>query len=162
MRRLFALFTQPEEVVLDCFNGSGTSTLVAQQMGRRFLGIGLSPQYHELAERRHQELSCGRDPFGKEETVPQAKNSPVRRMPKQKYAVSKKALQLDVRRIARELGRLPSREEVSARSEFPIEYFEQYFASWGEVCAAARTTGMSELPAKEASPSPQFSLALDE
>jgi site-specific DNA-methyltransferase (adenine-specific) len=29
-------------------------------------------------------------------------------------------------------------------SNFPIEYFEKYFFSWGEVCAAARTTGMTE------------------
>ena len=49
MRRLFALFTRPGETILDCFNGAGTSTLVAQQMNRRFLGIELSPQYHELA-----------------------------------------------------------------------------------------------------------------
>jgi hypothetical protein len=144
MRRLFALFTRPGEVVLDCFNGAGTSTLVAQQMGRRFVGIELSRQYHELALLRHEQLARGADPFGKVGSVPAAKNSPVQRMPKQKYEVSKKALQLDVKRIAGELGRLPTREEVRRLSRYPIEYFESYFVSWGEVCAAARTTGMSE------------------
>ncbi len=146
MRRLFALFTRPGEIVLDCFNGAGTSTLVAEQMRRKFVGIELSPQYHQIALRRHEQLVHGVDPFGKVDSVPAAKNSPVQRLPKQKYLVSKKALQLDVRRIARELGRLPTREEVLRHSKFPFEYFNKYFISWGEVCAAARTTGMTENP----------------
>ena len=86
----------------------------------------------------------GVDPFGKIDTVPTAKNSPVARLPKQKYQVSKKALQLEVKRIAYEIGHLPTKEDVARLSEYPIEYFEQYFVSWGEVCAAARTTGMTE------------------
>ncbi|HXG68230.1 MAG TPA: DNA methyltransferase [Blastocatellia bacterium] len=148
MRRLFSLFTNPGELILDCFNGAGTSTLVAQQMKRRFIGIELSSQYHEIAVRRHEQLDYGEDPFGKSDGVPDAKNSPVQRLPKQRYAVSKKELQLDVRRIAHELNRLPTREEVQRLSKFPFHYFEKYFVSWGEVCAAARTTGMSELPAR--------------
>lgn len=146
MRRLFALFTQPGEIMLDCFNGAGTSTLVAQQMNRRYIGIELSAQYHEIASQRHEQLTHGLDPFAKLDSVPKAKNSPVQRLPKQKYQVSKKVLQLDVKRIAQELGHLPSKDDVGRLSKFPIEYFEKYFASWGEVCAAARTTGMSELP----------------
>lgn len=146
MRRLYALFTRPEETVLDPFNGSGTSTLVAQQMKRRYIGLELSTPYHELALQRHEQLTRGEDPFGKNDEMPIAKNSRVQRVTKRKYAVSKKTLQLDVRRIARELGRLPTRQEVVERSPYPMEYFEQYFLSWGEVCAAARTTGMSELP----------------
>ncbi len=146
MRRLFALFTRPGEVVLDCFNGAGTSTLVAEQMGRKFIGIELSPQYHAIAEERHRCLrELGEDPFGKHaDHVPTAKNSRVERLPKQRYAVPKKTLQLDVKRIAQQLGRLPTRAEVESLSHYPIEYFDNYFVSWGEVCAAARTTGMSE------------------
>ena len=146
MHRLISLFTNPGEVVLDCFNGAGTSTLTAQQLGRGYIGIELSKQYHELALQRHEELSQGIDPFGKKDTIPTAKNSPVPRLPKQVYQVSKKVLQLDVKRIAQQLGRLPTRAQVAALSKYPIEYFDNYFVSWGEVCAAARTTGMSELP----------------
>jgi DNA modification methylase len=144
MRRLFALFTKEEEFVLDCFNGAGTSTLVAQQMNRRYIGVELSSQYHGIAVQRHEQLKKGIDPFAKIDAIPTAKNSAVQRLPKQKYQVSKKALQLDVKRIAQEMGRLPSKDEVRQHSRFPIEYFEKYFVSWGEVCAAARTTGMSE------------------
>lgn len=147
MRRLFALFTRPRELVLDCFNGAGTSTLIAHQMGRRFIGVEISAQYHQIALERHEQISRGENPFGKRKRVPNVKNSPVERLPKQTYAVSKKVLQLDVRRIACQIGRLPKREEVKTLSTFPIEFFDRYFISWGEVCAAARTTGMSELPA---------------
>ncbi len=159
MRRLYVLFTRPGEVVLDCFNGSGTSTLVAQQTGRASIGIELSEPYHRLASSRHEQLARGEDPFGKNDDTPQAKNSRVQRVIKQKYEVSKKTLQLDVRRIARQLGRLPTREEVSERSSYPIAYYDDYFLSWGEACAAARTTGMSELPPDlKPKPVPAFSL----
>lgn len=144
MRRLFEIFTKPNEIILDCFNGAGTSTLVAAQTNRRYIGIELSPQYHQIALERHERLLQGVDPFGKVNTVPTVKNSLVERLPKQKYVVSKKELQLDVKRIATSLNRLPTKDEVREMSEFPIEYFEKYFVSWGEVCAAARTTGMSE------------------
>ncbi len=160
MRRLIALFTKPGEIVLDCFNGAGTTTLVAHQMGRRFIGIELSKQYHELALERHQQVANGLDPFAKRNEVPQAKNSPVPRLPKQKYVVSKKTLQLEVKRIAQILGRLPTREEVQAMGRYPIELYDKYFISWGEACAAARTTGMSELPPHLREE--QFALALDE
>ncbi len=149
MRRLYALFTRPQETILDCFNGAGTSTLVAHQMGRGYVGMELSAEYHRITAERHAQIERGEDPFGKQDAMPKAKNSPVARLPKQQYAVSKKVLQLDVRRIAQELGRLPTREEVAVLSPYPITHYEEYFFSWGEVCAAARTTGMSELPSDQ-------------
>lgn len=144
MRRLYGVFTQPDEIVLDCFNGAGTSTLVAAQMSRRYIGIEMSEQYHEIALIRHEQLLQGVDPFGKVTAIPTAKNSQVGRLAKQKYKVSKKELQLEVKRIALELERLPTKNDVQAMSRFPIKHFEEYFVSWGEVCAAARTTGMTE------------------
>ena len=144
MYRLISIFTNPEDVVLDCFNGAGTTTLAAHQLGRRYIGIEKSPEYVKIAQSRHKEIPEGVDPFRKMEGSPIAKNSRVRRMQKQRYAIPKKVLQLEVKRIADVLGRLPAREEVVQHSKYPIEYYDQYFVSWGEVCAAARTTGMSE------------------
>jgi DNA modification methylase len=149
MERLLAVFTNPNEVVLDPFNGAGTTTLVAAQMNRRYIGIELSPEYHALTESRHAELEQGIDPFGKKLEVPKTKNSYVRRVEKQKYEVSKKALQLEVRRIAQVLGHIPNRSEVAEQSAYPIEYFEAYFLNWAEVTAAARTTGMTERPVEQ-------------
>lgn len=158
MRRLFYIFTEPKEFILDCFDGAGTSTLVAHQMSRRFIGIELSAKYHKIAMQRHEMIEKGEDPFGKRDYVPQAKNSRVERLPKQKYAVSKKLLQLEVRAISRRLGHIPSRDEVIAYSKFPIEYFDNYFISWGEVCAAARHDGMSEMPTTQSAKEVQLSI----
>lgn len=162
MRRLFALFTKPGELILDCFNGAGTSTLVAHQMGRRFIGIEISKTYHDIAMERHAQIMRGEDPFAKRDEIPAAKNSPVPRLPKQRYVVTKKALQLEVKRIAQILGRLPSREEVSQLGRYPLELYDRYFISWGEACAAARTTGMSELPPEYGDQSFQFRFNFDE
>lgn len=144
MRRLIALFTNEGECVLDPFNGAGTTTLAAEELGRRFVGLELSSAYHELALKRHAQLRAGADPFAKNHRIPRAKNSNVKRLRKQRYAVPKKELQLEIRRIAQELGRLPTREDVMACGRFPIAYYDEYFISWGEVCAAARNAGMSE------------------
>lgn len=39
-------------IVLDPFAGSGTTGMVARQLGRHFIGIELSPEYAAMAERR--------------------------------------------------------------------------------------------------------------
>jgi len=73
-----------------------------------------------------------------------AKNSPVPRMPKRKYEIPKRTLQLEVKRVARLLGHIPNRDELIANGKYPINYYGEYFHGWGEVTAAARTTGMQE------------------
>jgi len=145
MYRLISLFTNEGEFVLDPFNGAGTTTLTAQQLNRKYVGIELSEYYHKMTTERHRELNSGLDPFRKNnDDTPKAKNSPVERLIKQKYEVSKKVLQLEIRNIAKQIGHIPTKDEVVQYSKFPLEYFESYFISWGEVTAAARTTGMTE------------------
>ena len=144
MYRLISIFSKPGEVVIDCFNGSGTTTLTAHQLHRRYIGIDSSEKYCEMALERHLEVRNGIDPFRKVERVLSSKNSPVPRLKKQVYKVPKKTLQLEVKRIAALLGHVPSRDELIGHTTYPIEYYDQYFVSWGEVTAAARTTGMSE------------------
>lgn len=144
MYRIISIFTKPNEVVLDCFNGSGTTTLTAHQLRRKYLGIEVSEKYWNLSNERHQEILDGLDPFRKMERVLTSKNSPVPRLEKQVYKVPKKTLQLEVKRVAGEIGHIPSRDELTQFGKYPIEYYDKYFVSWGEVTAAARTTGMSE------------------
>lgn len=43
------LFTQEGDVVLDPFMGSGTTAMVAQEMGRHFIGVELNEAYYQLA-----------------------------------------------------------------------------------------------------------------
>jgi DNA modification methylase len=145
MYRLISLFTNENEFVLDPFNGVGSTTLTAQQLKRNFVGIELSAYYHNIACTRHQELTDGIDPFRKNnDETPKTKNSHVKRLEKQDYLVSKKQLQLEVKQIALQIGRKPTKEDIAALSQYPIAYYENYFTSWGEVTAAARTTGMTE------------------
>lgn len=47
-----ALATEPGDLILDPFIGSGTTGLVALQMDRRFVGIELNPSYAAIAEER--------------------------------------------------------------------------------------------------------------
>ena len=50
-RRLIRLLTDPGEVILDCFVGSGTTAVAAIKEGRRFIGIDLTEKYVEVAKR---------------------------------------------------------------------------------------------------------------
>lgn len=50
------LFTQPGDVVLDPFLGSGTTAVAAKQLDRRCIGIDLNPEYVQLAQERLESL----------------------------------------------------------------------------------------------------------
>lgn len=48
------------DIVLDPFNGSGTTTKMARELGRRYIGIEVNPEYCEIAEKRlEQQLLFG-------------------------------------------------------------------------------------------------------
>jgi site-specific DNA-methyltransferase (adenine-specific) len=55
-RRVIRLLTDPSEVVLDCFMGSGSTAVAAVEEGRRFIGIELDKEYVALANRRLREV----------------------------------------------------------------------------------------------------------
>ena len=50
--RLILASTNPGDVVLDPFLGSGTTSVVAKKLGRKYLGIDIDEEYCLLAERR--------------------------------------------------------------------------------------------------------------
>lgn len=56
LRRVIDASTQPGDLVLDCFLGSGTTAAVAQQMGRRWIGADLNYGAIQTARRRLQRL----------------------------------------------------------------------------------------------------------
>jgi len=41
--------TQPNDLVLDCFSGSGTTCVAAKELGRRFIGMEIDPRYHKIS-----------------------------------------------------------------------------------------------------------------
>ncbi len=54
-RRLLLLYTQPGDLVLDPFMGSGSTAVAAVLTGRHYVGYELSEEYCRLAERRIRE-----------------------------------------------------------------------------------------------------------
>lgn len=67
IEKLISMFTKKEMVVLDPFNGVGTTLIACNNLGRVGIGIDLNQKYCELAEQRlgdldkkkGQEIICG-------------------------------------------------------------------------------------------------------
>jgi adenine-specific DNA-methyltransferase len=50
--RLIKAFTNPGDIVLDCFIGSGTTAAVAQKLGRRWIGADINKGAIQTTEKR--------------------------------------------------------------------------------------------------------------
>ncbi len=53
------LFTQPGDIVLDPFIGSGTTAVAAMQLARNYIGIDLNPEYIDVSRARVAETQLG-------------------------------------------------------------------------------------------------------
>lgn len=52
VKRLIKLYTYQNDVVLDVFNGSGTTTCMAKRLKRRYIGIDIDENYCKYAQER--------------------------------------------------------------------------------------------------------------
>jgi len=59
LERIIRVATNPGDVVLDPFAGSGTTLAVAKKLDRRFVGIELSEQYADGIRQRLQRIEFG-------------------------------------------------------------------------------------------------------
>ena len=59
VERVLKLFSFQNDLVLDPFNGAGTTTVVAKKTGRRYLGIDISEEYCATARKRIDETEIG-------------------------------------------------------------------------------------------------------
>jgi DNA modification methylase len=51
-KRVVKLFSYKNDIILDPFNGAGTTTKVAKELGRRYIGIDIDKTYCETANKR--------------------------------------------------------------------------------------------------------------
>lgn len=56
-RRVMRLLTDPDEIVLDCFVGSGSTAVAAIEEQRRYIGFEVLPRYVKIARRACQKAS---------------------------------------------------------------------------------------------------------
>jgi len=56
LERIVQATTEPDALVLDPFNGSGTTGVAALSSGRRYVGIDLDPAYLALTQKRFEAL----------------------------------------------------------------------------------------------------------
>ena len=49
-------FTQPGDIILDCFGGSGTTLIACEMTGRKCLMMEISPEYCDIIRERYEKL----------------------------------------------------------------------------------------------------------
>ena len=69
LQRILEMATQPNDLVLDSFLGSGTTAAVAHKMGRKYIGIELGEHCHTHCIPRLQKVIDGTDQGGISKTV---------------------------------------------------------------------------------------------
>ncbi|NJR40266.1 MAG: site-specific DNA-methyltransferase [Leptolyngbyaceae cyanobacterium CSU_1_4] len=58
VRKFVLASSQPGDLVIDPFSGSGTTVVVAEQLGRRWMGCDLNAEYHQWAIARLGTVRC--------------------------------------------------------------------------------------------------------
>ena len=70
IERILNISTKPKDIVLDCFVGSGTTTAVAQKLGRRWIGADINKGAIQTTTKRLQSVIQEQAESAKEQTLP--------------------------------------------------------------------------------------------
>ena len=141
-KRLILMLTKKNDVVLDCFNGVGTTSLTAKSQNRYFLGIEKNKSYYNTSIRRHKLLKNNKNPFAKQIAKSTSSIKGYRKI-KSQIHTKKKILQMDVKRITLEIGHIPSKKELIKLGTYPFKHYNDNFSDWAEITAAARRSGLN-------------------
>ncbi|MGE8052885.1 DNA-methyltransferase [Bacillus mycoides] len=150
MKRVITVYSNSGDLVLDFFNGVGTTTLAAELVDRKYLGVDLDPKYVEVTKQRHQMIKAELDPFGKNKIDEEnkTKNNTLKRVSKRRPEhkhINKKEVQLKMKELFIKIGRKPTIEDaLEYYPEIPKEFYELYFKSWSEVLVATKVEGVNE------------------
>ena len=130
MERIIRLTTNPGDIIVDALAGTGTTAISARQLGRKYIAIDLDPNYIEIMKEKLQQLET-HGYLVRAATV------------KPKNGISKKELQLELRRLAIDLGRLPTEDDVRRFSKVDLEMYKSVFPTWGKALKAAKLEGVN-------------------
>jgi len=125
MERIIRLSTNPGDVVLDAFSGTGTTAVAAVKLGRRYVAIDIDENYVRITKEKIAEVEY--NGCVTRERI---------RKPQRKY--TKKELQLELRDLATKLGHLPTPEDVRRLSRYDLQIFLDLFPTWGKALKAAK------------------------
>lgn len=125
MERIMLLSSNKGDVVLDALCGAGTTTISAFKLRRRYVAIDIDKKYVDITKKKLAELKT---------------NGFIFREPSEKVVreITKKELQLELRNIAKSLGRLPIEDDIKKMSKYDINLFKETFATWGKALKAAK------------------------
>lgn len=125
MERIILLTTNEGDIVLDGLCGTGTTPIVAAKLRRRYIAIDIDKNYVEITKKKLEEIK----------TKGYIEREATR---KYKKPVTKKQLQLELKELAKTLGRLPTEEDIRLMSKHGIEIFKENFPSLGKALKAAK------------------------
>jgi DNA modification methylase len=125
MERIIHLSTNEGDIVLDALCGTGTTPVAAVKLGRRYVAIDMDEEYVTMTREKIAEVE--RRGYIERESI---------QKPQREY--TKKELQLELRDLAAELGRLPTPEDVQKMSKYDLGIFFDVFPTWGKALKAAK------------------------
>ena len=82
LERIIRCCSNPDDIVLDPFAGSGSTLIVAKKLARRWLGYEISPEYVRLANARIDAVQVGDPIEGPEDPLTSAPSTPLDRQPR--------------------------------------------------------------------------------
>jgi len=125
MERIILLSTNPGDIVLDALVGTGTTVVQAARLGRKYVGIDVDEKYIQITKSKLEQIS--ENGFIQRDTIH-----------RQRSKINKKALQLELKEIAKNLGRLPTPYDVKENSKFGLDVYLEAFPTWGKALKAAK------------------------
>lgn len=125
MERIIQLSSNKNDVVLDAFSGAGTTPVTAVKLGRQYVAIDIDKKYVQMTKEKVNEVK--QKGYVKRESTNKIQRE-----------YTKKELQLELRKLAAELGRLPTPEDIKKFSNYKLEVFLEMFPTWSKALKAAK------------------------
>jgi site-specific DNA-methyltransferase (adenine-specific) len=105
MERIIRLTTRPGDLVFDPFCGAGTTAIAARKLGRDFVMVDLDAHYVRITKEKLAAMERSAESSG-------ALAVPRQTVARPRKAASKRAIELALQNLARELGRMPTEADL--------------------------------------------------